>query len=285
MMWINLDSVYFVGIGGIGMSALARFFRSQGKHVAGYDRVSTSLTDQLAREEIDIHFDDSTTLIPSEFRDPERTLVIYTPAVQDDHYELSYFRKRGFRVIKRSAALGEVFNAGHGVAVAGTHGKTSVSTILAYLLSESRAGCNAFLGGISKNFRSNLVTDPATDTIIAEADEFDRSFLALFPQLAVVTSMDPDHLDIYHTKENLVRGFETFISQIHDKGKLILKYGLTPEIPDNLEVFTYSTNDPEADYSLQKLERKENRYRFTVKTPYNIIPDLTLGVPGLINVE
>ena len=285
MMWTNLDSVYFVGIGGIGMSALARFFRSQGKHVAGYDRVSTSLTDQLAREDIDIHFDDSTTLIPSEFRDPERTLVIYTPAVQEDHFELSYFRKRGFRVIKRSAALGEVFNAGHGVAVAGTHGKTSVSTILAYLLSESRAGCNAFLGGISKNFRSNLVTDPATDTIIAEADEFDRSFLALFPQLAVVTSMDPDHLDIYHTKENLVRGFETFISQIHDKGKLILKYGLTPESPDTLEVFTYSTHDPEADYSLQKLERKGNRYRFTVKTPYNIIPDLTLGVPGLINVE
>ncbi|MCF8225714.1 MAG: UDP-N-acetylmuramate--L-alanine ligase [Bacteroidales bacterium] len=283
-MWSNLDSVYFIGIGGIGMSALARFFRIRGKNVAGYDRVSTSLTDQLAREKIDIHFIDNTSLISAEFKDPERTLVIYTPAVPEKHRELNYFRQHGFRVIKRSLALGEVFNSGKGIAVAGTHGKTSVSTMLAHIMSESGHGCNAFLGGISRNFNSNLLTHPNSDTIIAEADEYDRSFLTLYPDIAVITSMDADHMDIYKSKEKLVEGFETFVNQIREKGKLILKYGVNMKVPDHLSLFTYAVNNPKADYHILNLELVDYRYQFAVKTPRNIFK-ATLGVPGYINVE
>ncbi len=204
MIWANLDSVYFIGAGGIGMSALGRYFLSQGKAVAGYDRVSTNLTDKLTREGIDIHFEDRSELIPETFRNPERTLVIYTPAVPEKHQQLKYFRKRGFRVIKRSVALGEVFNSGRGIGIAGTHGKTSISAMLAHILSSSGLGCNAFLGGITKNTSNNLYLDPVSEVIIAEADEYDRSFLTLFPEIAVVSSMDADHLDIYHSPENLI---------------------------------------------------------------------------------
>jgi len=284
MIWKNLDSVYFVGIGGIGMSGLARFFQKRGKNVAGYDRTSTALTDQLTREKIDIHFTDNPTLIPSAFKDPERTLVIFTPAVPEQSGELQYFRKRGFRVIKRSVALGELFNAGHGIAVAGTHGKTSVSTMLAFIMSKSKNGCNAFLGGISKNFNSNLVVHPTATTIIAEADEYDRSFLALFPDIAVITSIDEDHLDIYGSKENLVAGFGQFVKQIREKGKLIIKAGIMLNVPDHLDVFTYAVDDVRADYHVIKKELIAGRYQLTVKTPKNIF-DVSLGVPGLLNVE
>lgn len=284
-MWVNLDSVYFIGIGGIGMSALARFFQTHGKQVAGYDRTSTTLTDQLAREQIDIHFIDKPALIPVSFRDPDRTLVIYTPAVPEDSHELSYFRNNGFRVIKRSVALGEVFNAGKGIAVAGTHGKTSVSTALSYIMSESVGGCNAFLGGISKNFNSNLVVNSTSRIIIAEADEFDHSFLTLFPKMAIVTSMDADHLDIYESRENLVMSFQKFVNQIVDKGTLILRHGLQIDVPEGIDLFTYSLTDPRADYHVTSIERVGWHYQFTVKTPREVLPDLTLGVPGLINVE
>jgi len=285
MMWKNLDSVYFIGIGGIGMSALARFFLSRGKHVAGYDRTSTALTDQLVREDIDIHFIDQSSLIPAEFRDPDRTLVIYTPAVPEESYELNYFRNNGFRVIKRSVALGEVFNSGQGIAVAGTHGKTSVSTMLAFIMSESIGGCNAFLGGISKNFNSNLVVNSTSSTVIAEADEYDRSFLTLFPKLAVITSMDADHLDIYQSRENLVKSFRKFADQVDDKGTLILKHGLELPVREGIDVYTYSIDNKEADYHITEIIREGWQYIFTVKTPGEVIPNLTLGVPGLINVE
>jgi UDP-N-acetylmuramate--alanine ligase len=284
MIWKNLDSVYFVGIGGIGMSALARFFNQKGKKVAGYDRTSTALTDQLAREKIDIHFTDQTDLIPSAFKDPERTLVIYTPAVPENSSELRYFRSRGFRVIKRSVALGEVFNTGHGIAVAGTHGKTSVSTMLAHIMSGSLNGCNAFLGGISKNFNSNLLVHPTSETIIAEADEYDRSFLALFPNIAVVTSLDDDHLDIYGSRENLVDGFETFVRQIKEKGTLIVRLGIKLKVPAHLDVFTYAADDHRADYHILKRELIGGRYRLMVRTPKNIF-EVTLGSPGWLNVE
>lgn len=285
MIWKNLDSVYFIGIGGIGMSALARYFVSQGKEVAGYDRVTTSLTDQLSREGINIHFEDRSVLIPDAFRNPERTLVIYTPAVPEQNQQLNYFRKRGFRVIKRAVALGEVFNAGRGIGVAGTHGKTSISAILAHILHNSTLGCNAFLGGISKNRRNNLYLDTASQIVIAEADEYDHSFLTLFPEIAVVSSMDPDHLDIYQSSENLVRGFETFISQIRGKGKLIQKYGLEPAVPDNIERYTYALNNRHADYYTSKLKLKEKKYEFTVVTPDLIIPKIKLGVYGMLMVE
>ncbi len=284
MIWKNLDSVYFVGIGGIGMSALARFFLKRGKNVAGYDRTSTALTDQLAREGVDVHFIDKPSNIPSSFREPEDTLVIYTPAVPEYCSELQFFRSRGFRVIKRSVALGEVFNAGRGIAVAGTHGKTSVSTMLAFIMSKSKKGCNAFLGGISKNFDSNLVVHPTAETIIAEADEYDRSFHALFPDIAVITSIDPDHLDIYGSKENLEAGFVQFVNQIREKGKLILKSGIMISIPDHLDLFTYALDDPGADYHIVKLDLIKGLHQFTVKTPKNMI-EVSLGVPGLLNVE
>ncbi len=285
MIWTNLDSVYFIGAGGIGMSALARYFLSQGKEVAGYDRTSTTLTDKLIREGIDIHFEDRSVLIPDAFRNPDRTLVIYTPAVPENHQQLNYFRKRGFRIIKRSVALGEVFNTGRGIGVAGTHGKTSISTMLAHILHVSTLGCNAFLGGISKNTGSNLYLDPASKVIIAEADEFDRSFLTLFPEIAVVSSMDADHLDIYHTKENIKKGFESFIAQIRDKGKLIHKYGLTPRVPNHVERYTYSVNHPEADYHIASVESQGLGSIFTMVTPDTIIPGIQLGIPGLLNVE
>ncbi len=267
------------------MSALARYFVSQGKAVAGYDRISTSLTDQLTREGIDIHFEDHSSLIPEGFRNPERTLVIYTPAVPEKHQQLSYFRKRGFRIIKRAVALGEVFNTGRGIGVAGTHGKTSISCMLAHILHHSKLGCNAFLGGVSKNSGSNLYLDPASKVIIAEADEYDRSFLALFPEIAVVSAMDADHLDIYHSKENIVKGFEDFIAQIREKGKLIFKYGLTPVIPDHVGRYTYALDQPEADYHVTKLQQKGLGHTFTVTAPDMVIPELFLEVPGKLQVE
>jgi len=285
MIWANLDSVYFIGAGGIGMSALARYFVSQGKAVAGYDRVSTMLTDALSREGIDLCFEDLEELIPGTFRNPDRTLVIYTPAVPEKHKQLNYFRRRGFRVIKRSVALGEVFNTGRGIGVAGTHGKTSISTMLAHILHSSKLGCNAFLGGISKNTFSNLYLDPASEVIVAEADEFDRSFLTLFPQIAVLSSMDADHLDIYHSEENIRKGFESFISQIREKGKLIHKYGLDPQIPDHVERYTYSLDHPRADYHTRNVKAVGLGYNYSVVTPDSVIPEIHLRVPGLLNVE
>ena len=267
------------------MSALARYFVSQGKAVAGYDRVSTTLTDQLVRERIDLNFEDRSQLIPTVFRDPERTLVIYTPAVPEDHQQLNYFRKGGFRVIKRSVALGEVFNTGRGVGVAGTHGKTSISTMLAHILHSSTLGCNAFLGGISKNSSSNLYLDPASKVIIAEADEFDRSFLTLNPEIAVVSSMDADHLDIYHSEENIHKGYESYIGQIREKGKLILKHGLTPAIPDHVSAYTYSVDQKGADYHVEDLNLDGLGYSFRVVTPHSVLPEIKLKIPGLLNVE
>ncbi len=285
MIWTNLNNVYFIGVGGIGMSALARYFVSQGKKVGGYDRVSTALTDQLHREGVEIFFEDRSQLIPKAFRNPDRTLVVYTPAIPDQHQQLNYFRKGGFRVIKRSVALGEVFNTGRGVGVAGTHGKTSISTMLAHILSSSSLGCNAFLGGISKNSSSNLYLEPASKVIIAEADEFDRSFLTLFPEIAVLSSMDADHLDIYHSVENIHRGFESYVAQIQEKGKLILKYGLSPEVPDHVSVFTYMVDEPAADYHVTSLVQDGLGYRFNVHTPRSVLPEIKLQIPGMLNVE
>jgi UDP-N-acetylmuramate--alanine ligase len=211
--------------------------------------------------------------------------VIYTPAVPENHQQLNYFRKRGFRVIKRAVALGEVFNTGRGIGVAGTHGKTSISTMLAHILHGSVLGCNAFLGGISKNTGSNFYLDPASRVIIAEADEYDRSFLTLFPEIAVVSSMDADHLDIYHSAENVKKGFESFIAQITEKGKLIHKLGLDPAVPDHVERFTYHITDRKADYHATNMETEGIGTRFTVVTPSMIIPEIRLEIPGMLNVE
>ena len=285
MIWANLDSVYFIGVGGIGMSALARYFVSQGKEVAGYDRVSTTLTDQLTREGVNVFFEDELDLIPAAFRKPDRSLIIYTPAVPDKHKQLNYFRNKGFRVIKRAVALGEVFNTGRGIGVAGTHGKTSISTMLAHILDSSALGCNAFLGGICKNTSSNFYLDPASEVIIAEADEYDRSFLTLFPEIAVLSSMDADHLDIYHSVENVKRGFESYIAQINEKGKLIHKYGLDPNIPDHVERYTYAVDNQEADYYTLNLKPVGLGFSYSVATPDLVIPGVVQKIPGLLNVE
>lgn len=271
------DRVYFVGIGGIGMSALARFFKHEGYQVAGYDRVSTPLTHALESEGIAVHYDDNVELIPSEFRE-DSTKVIYTPAVPASHSELTYFRGNGFEVIKRSRALGLLCEGKYVMAVAGTHGKSTTSTLVAWINHVAGGGGNAFLGAISKNFGSNMVLG-AGDRMAVEADEFDRSFHQLHPSVALVTSADPDHLDIYGTAANFHDAFLQFISQVKDC--VIVKLGV--DLPST---FTYSLQDTQADYYARNIELLEGGYyRFDIVTPSRTLKDLTLGIPGLINVE
>ena len=197
----TIKTVYFVGAGGIGMSALIRYFLSKGKLVAGYDRTPSDLTGQLNLEGAAIHYEDDVALIPDAFKDPKQTLVVYTPAIPESHTELTFFRQKGFEVMKRARVLGEITNCSRALCVAGTHGKTTTSSMIAHLLKQSHVDCNAFLGGILKNYDSNLMLSERSDLTVIEADEFDRSFHWLSPYMAVVTAADPDHLDIYGTAE------------------------------------------------------------------------------------
>ncbi|MDO4756447.1 MAG: Mur ligase domain-containing protein, partial [Parabacteroides sp.] len=208
----TIKSVYFVGAGGIGMSALIRYFLANGKMVAGYDKTPSKLTEQLNKEGAEIHYEDNIDLIPNECRDAKETLVVYTPAVPDSHTELSYFRAEGFEVMKRARVLGEITKCNRGLCIAGTHGKTTTSSMVAHLLKQSHVDCNAFLGGILKNYNSNLMLSSTSDLTVIEADEFDRSFHWLSPYMAVITSADPDHLDIYGTPEAYRESFEHFTS-------------------------------------------------------------------------
>jgi len=284
----TIERVYFVGIGGIGMSALARYFAKQGKLVCGYDRTQSALTLELEQEGIDIHYVDDAQLISREFRDSkENTLVVYTPAVPHNHKELNYFIDNKYNVVKRAQALGVIASAKKTLAVAGTHGKTTTSTLLAHLLSSSKVGCDAFLGGISKNFSSNLViNDKGSDLLVVEADEFDRSFLCLYPQLAIITSVDADHLDIYGSYEEVIDAYEAFASQIKLDGTLIIKQGLglMPLLSTSIKVYTYSLKD-KADYYLTNIGIKDGYYHFDLNTPNGIVGNLKLGVPGLYNIE
>ncbi|TCN63040.1 UDP-N-acetylmuramate--L-alanine ligase [Acetobacteroides hydrogenigenes] len=278
--------VYLVGVGGIGMSALARYFNHQGFKVAGYDRTETELTRALASEGVDVHYDDSISLIPSDFRsNPADTLVIYTPAIPSDHSELNYLIANGFKVIKRSVALGVIAASKRTLGVAGTHGKTTTSTLLSHLLVEALGGVNAFLGGIAKNYSTNLLLSK-NDVLVAEADEFDRSFLQLFPNAAVITSTDADHLDIYGSHEAVLRSFADFINQIKPGGALVLKQGV--EVPlENKEIAVYRYSiDKGGDYHAENIVRNSNgTYTFDIVTPKTRIEACTLGVPGWINVE
>lgn len=273
--------IYFIGIGGIGMSAIARFCKFKGYKVSGYDRTESELTRALVAEGIDVHYQDDCSFIPESVED---TLVIYTPAVPADMGELVYVREKGYRVIKRSQMLGELTRGETCLAVAGTHGKTTTSTMVAHILTEGANGCSAFLGGISKNYDTNMLVSE-TPTVVVEADEFDRSFLQLFPEIAVITSMDADHLDIYGDAEHIRRAFKDFASQV--SGTVIAKYGLDITAEDTkARVMTYSYDNPEADFHAVLTDGDGNRdSRFDIHWPGGVIRDCVVGIPGWVNIE
>ena len=283
----NIKNVYFLGIGGIGMSALARYFKFSGKNVAGYDRTPTSLTDAMQAEGIDVHFEDDIRNIPSKW-DPAETLAVFTPALPYEHKELSWFREKTIGLLKRAKVLGMICNDNNCIAVAGTHGKTTVSTMTAHILHHSKVGCGAFLGGISKNFGSNLLLpSESTPWIVAEADEFDRSFLHLKPLIALVTSVDADHLDIYGDKEKVEESFEKFISQVKPGGKLVIKKGVKLDSSKSkAEVYSYSLKEKADFYPIHlQLSSEGGYYTFDLYTPGGIIANCRMNYPGLVNVE
>jgi UDP-N-acetylmuramate--alanine ligase len=282
----DIKQVYFLGIGGIGMSALARYFASQGIAVSGYDRTSTALTAELEREGIAVHYQDDPARLPANL-DVADSLVVYTPAVPATHQELNTLINRGFSIHKRAEVLGIICNSRRTIAVAGTHGKTSVSTMTAHILKSSALGCAAFMGGISKNYHTNLLLDSTgSEWIVAEADEFDRSFLHLKPELAVITSMDADHLDIYGSHEKVIESFKLFASQVKEGGALVLKKGLSlgTDLLINHKIYSYSIKET-ADFCAENIELKEGFYQFDLVSPELRIEKLVLNYPGLLNVE
>lgn len=279
-------SVYFVGAGGIGMSALARYFRAKGKQVAGYDKTPSDLTAALIEEGIRIHYTDNITLIPEDCKQIDSTLVIYTPAIPETHTELNYFKTNGFTLMKRARVLGEITRTERGLCVAGTHGKTTTSSMLAHLLKQSHVDCNAFLGGILKNYNSNLMLSDKSDLAVIEADEFDRSFHWLNPYMAVITAVDPDHLDIYGTPAAYRESFEHFTSLIRPDGCLVMKKGLQlqPRLQEGTKLYTYSATE-EADFFARNIRIGNGDIVFDFVTPDGSIPDVKLGVPVKVNIE
>ena len=282
---MNYELIYFIGICGIGMSNLARYFMSQGKRVAGYDRVETPLTRALVAEGAHIHYEDNLQFIPDEFLDKDSTLVVYTPAIPASHSELQYFRQNGFTLMKRAQVLGEITKTSDAVCIAGTHGKTTVSSMVAHLLRQSSIDCNAFLGGILKNYGTNLLLSDKSNITVAEADEYDRSFHWLRPWIAVITSADPDHLDIYGTPEAYRESFEHFTSLIRPDGYLILKKGapVTPRVNSGVKIFTYS--ETEGDYHAENIRIGGGEIVFDYVSPSGKIADISLGVPVKVNIE
>ncbi|GAB4008182.1 UDP-N-acetylmuramate--L-alanine ligase [Spirosoma migulaei] len=281
--------IYFLGIGGIGMSALARWFRVNGYTVAGYDKTPTALTDALQAEGMTIHFTEDVDQIPAAFREnPAETLVIYTPAVPKTHAEYSYVIEKGFTLQKRSQVLGLLAGQMTTVGVAGTHGKTTTSSMVAHILRDAGVNCAAFLGGITNNYGTNfLLNEPADDlrsvVCVVEADEFDRSFLTLFPTYAIVTSTDADHLDIYGAHDAVLESFSKFVSQIETDGVLFMKQGLSLADKTKAEVRQYSLKD--GDYYSQNLRIEQATFVFDLVHPKGAIADIQLMVPGFHNVE
>lgn len=277
--------VYFLGIGGIGMSALARYLNTAGVKVSGYDRTCTPLTQELEEEGIDIHYNDNPDGISRDFE-----LVVYTPAIPEDLGEFQRVVEMQLPLMKRSQFL-EVITGNHKtIAVAGTHGKTTVSTMIAHTMFSSSLGCTAFLGGIAKNYNSNLLLNHKSSYMVAEADEFDRSFLRLHPVIAVITSTDADHLDIYGNHESLLKSFTDFAGNIQQGGTLILKSGVTLDEDSNsfdsksIKRYTYSVVE-EADFCVQDLVLDHGKYKFSLKTPNSVIDGFRPALPGLFNVE
>ena len=267
------------------MSALARYFKAKGFDVAGYDRTSTSLTKELETEGISIHYQDDVALIPELYKDPQNTMVVYTPAVPADMSELVWFREHKFNVCKRSQALGEVTRMQQAICVSGTHGKTTTSTMIAHLLHNSSVKCNAFLGGISKNFDRNLLLSNESDLVVIEADEYDRSFFTLTPYMAVVTAVDADHLDVYGTEKEYRAGFEEFVSLIRPDGVLLMKENLpiSPRLQKGVKIYTYSIE--KGDFHAENIRIGGGEIIFDFVGPDVRIADVQLGVPVYVNLE
>ena len=281
----TLKSVYFIGAGGIGMSALVRYFLSKGKKVGGYDRTPSELTMKLIEEGADIHYEEAPEKIPAEFKDPESTLVVYTAAMPEDHILLQYFRKHGFTIYKRAQVLGMLTRSSKGLCAAGTHGKTTTSTMTAHLLHQSQVGCDAFLGGISKNYGTNLLLSDDSAYVVIEADEFDRSFHWLSPYATIITSTDADHLDIYGTEEAYLESFNHYTSLIQSGGTLVIREGirLQPRLQEGVRLYTYSSES--GDFHAENIRIGGGEIVFDYVSPLGNISDVQLGVPVAINIE
>lgn len=279
--------IFMLGIGGIGMSALARFFHFSGKTVAGYDRTSTRLTDELQHEGIAVLFDDDRGKIGAGFSDPENCLVVFTPAIKEENRLLQHFSKNKFTIRKRAGMLGLITSTYKTIAVSGTHGKTTISSMIAHLLNCSRTGCTAFLGGIAKNYGSNFLHSDTSPYAVTEADEFDRSFLQLYPSMAVVTAVDADHLDIYQNEGGLRETYEQFIAQVESAGLLLVKKGIPLDIeksPAHLK-FTYALDNEMADVFAQNIHINSNWMQFDLVYPGGVIRDLKMKPGGVMNIE
>ena len=281
----SIKSVYFIGAGGIGMSALVRYFLSLGKVVAGYDRTASELTERLNAEGAAIHYEDDCAMIPDSCKDKAHTLVVYTPAVPQDHSELTWFREQGFEIQKRAQLLGTITRSRRGLCVAGTHGKTTTSTMAAHLIYGSHVGTTAFLGGISQNYGTNLLLTDKSDYVVIEADEFDRSFHQLRPYMSVITSTDPDHLDIYGTPEAYWESFEKYTSLIRPDGVLIIHEGLEikPQVQPGVRVYTYSR--AKGDYHAENIRIGGGEIVIDFVHPEGVVKDIHLGVPLSVNID
>lgn len=282
----SFSNIYFVGAGGIGMAALVRYFLSLGKNVAGYDRTRTRLTDEIAEEGAEISYADSMEAVPEKYRNPADTLVVYTPAIPHDNVPLSFFRDGGFTVYKRSQVLGMITRGSKSICFSGTHGKTTTSSMAAHIMHESGPGCNAFLGGILRNYNSNLLLSATSPFTVIEADEYDRSFHTLTPYIAVVTATDPDHLDIYGTEEAYLESFAHFTELIRPDGKLLVHTGLklVPRPPQGVTTYTYSRDG--GDFHAARIRRGDGEIVFDFIGPDGLeIKDISLGVPVEINIE
>lgn len=282
---LSFNTLYFVGAGGIGMAALERYFLSKNYRVAGYDRTPSDLTAALLDEGVEIVFDEDPELIPDYCRDPNSTLVVYTPAIPSNHAGLCWFRENGFEVVKRAKLLGIVTEHSKSLCFAGTHGKTTTSSMAAHILQVSGIGSNAFLGGVLRNYDNNFLLSDTSPYSVIEADEFDRSFHHLKPYIAVITSTDPDHLDIYGTEEAYLESFAHFTELIHPQGALIVHTGLklVPRPAAGVRTYTYGRND--GDFHAEKVRKGDGAIIFDFVTPWETISDISLGVPVDINIE
>lgn len=283
----NIEGLYFLGIGGIGMSALARYFLAGGYCVCGYDRTDSPLTDLLAEEGCHIVYEDNVDALPTLFSDPterDRVMVVYTPAIPKDNILLNFFINNGYTLYKRAEILGQISRETDAIAVAGTHGKTTVSTMIAHILTVSQLDCSAFLGGISKNYNTNLLLTESRYTVM-EADEFDRSFLQLSPVIAVITAIDPDHLDIYGTAEAMVDAYSDFCHCVQKDGTLILHENILPRLrlPDEVKVYSYGTGE-EASFRATGIEKGDGIYRFDLITPGEPVKNIRITMPGIVNI-